>query len=76
MRRTILACALTATCAHLVAVWAIEAPMAAAQAAGGPAEDAAAILAEHGVSGGLVVHVGCGDGRLTAALRATAARPG
>jgi len=37
-------------------------------------EDAAAtarrILTETGVQGGLVVHVDCGDGRLTAALRA------
>ena len=29
------------------------------------------ILAASGVKGGLVVHVGCGDGRLTAALRAS-----
>jgi SAM-dependent methyltransferase len=28
------------------------------------------ILADTGVSGGLVVHLGCGDGKLTAALRA------
>ena len=34
------------------------------------AEDAAAILRESGVRGGLVVHVGCGDGQLTAGLRA------
>ena len=34
------------------------------------AEDAAGILAATGVKGGLVVHVGCGDGKLTAALRA------
>jgi len=32
--------------------------------------DAQRILKETGVTGGLVVHVGCGDGRLTAALRA------
>ena len=31
---------------------------------------AAGILADAGVTGGLVVHVGCGDGTLTAALRA------
>jgi len=36
----------------------------------GPAEEAARILADTGVRGGLVVHLGCGDGRLTAALRA------
>ena len=32
-------------------------------------EQAEKILKETGVTGGLVVHVGCGDGRLTAALR-------
>lgn len=31
---------------------------------------AASLLQQSGVRGGLVVHVGCGDGRLTAALRA------
>jgi len=35
------------------------------------AADAKKILATSGVKGGLVVHVGCGDGRLTAALRAS-----
>ncbi len=35
-----------------------------------PDETAARILEESGVRGGLVVHVGCGDGRLTAALGA------
>ena len=36
-----------------------------------PADDAAAQIHEAtGVSGGLLVHLGCGDGRLTAALRA------
>jgi len=34
------------------------------------AEDASEILSATGVQGGLVVHVGCSDGRLTAALRA------
>ena len=34
-----------------------------------PAEQAEKILAATGVQGGLVVHLGCGDGRLTAALR-------
>ncbi len=33
-------------------------------------EQAQQILKETGVTGGLVVHVGCGDGKLTAALRA------
>jgi len=40
-------------------------------AAADPAEEAARILEAAGVEGGLVVHVGCGDGRLTAALRAS-----
>jgi outer membrane protein assembly factor BamB len=34
------------------------------------ADDAAAILAAAGIKGGLIVHLGCGDGKLTAALRA------
>jgi len=43
----------------------------AATAAADPADDQAeAILKAAGVRGGLVVHLGCGDGRLTAALRA------
>ena len=41
---------------------------APAWAAGPTAEE---ILEETGVQGGLVVHVGCGDGQLTAALRAS-----
>jgi outer membrane protein assembly factor BamB len=36
----------------------------------GPAGEARRILDAAGVSGGVVVHFGCGDGRLTAALRA------
>jgi len=35
------------------------------------AVDARRALEASGVSGGLVVHIGCGDGRLTAALRAS-----
>jgi outer membrane protein assembly factor BamB len=35
-----------------------------------PVETAQAILAESGIRGGLVVHLGCGDGELTAQLRA------
>ncbi|MEA3367928.1 MAG: hypothetical protein U9R68_07430, partial [Planctomycetota bacterium] len=42
----------------------------AAVAAGDAAGDAAKILQETGIRGGLIVHLGCGDGRLTAALRA------
>jgi 2-polyprenyl-3-methyl-5-hydroxy-6-metoxy-1,4-benzoquinol methylase len=33
-------------------------------------KQAAQILDASGVKGGLIVHMGCGDGRLTAALRA------
>ena len=37
----------------------------------GPVEDQAAeIIEASGVGGGLIVHVGCGDGKVTAALRA------
>jgi outer membrane protein assembly factor BamB len=35
-----------------------------------PADDARTILDATGTQGGLIVHLGCGDGRLTAALRA------
>ncbi len=38
-----------------------------------PSEQAGRILDVAGVKGGLVVHVGCGDGRLTTALRAGSA---
>ena len=37
---------------------------------GGPGDEADQILAATGTTGGLVVHLGCGDGRLTAALGA------
>ena len=44
----------------------------AAEGAVGPERDQARqILEATGVRGGLIVHVGCGDGRLTAALRAS-----
>ncbi|MHC4504785.1 MAG: outer membrane protein assembly factor BamB family protein, partial [Planctomycetota bacterium] len=43
---------------------------AAAVARGAFAVSARAILDATGVKGGLVVHLGCGDGRLTASLRA------
>lgn len=42
----------------------------AAYAAGRPADEARQILAATGVQGGLILHLSCGDGRLTAALRA------
>jgi 2-polyprenyl-3-methyl-5-hydroxy-6-metoxy-1,4-benzoquinol methylase len=37
---------------------------------GAEQQQAEEILASAGIPGGVVVHVGCGDGRLTAALRA------
>ncbi|HUU91956.1 MAG TPA: methyltransferase domain-containing protein, partial [Phycisphaerae bacterium] len=53
------------TVATLVAcVLALSAPAEARET------DAGKILAASGVKGGLVVHVGCGDGKLTAALHA------
>ncbi len=39
--------------------------------AASPADEAREMLETAGVRGGLVVHVGCGDGRMTAALRAS-----
>ncbi|MDP6545865.1 MAG: PQQ-binding-like beta-propeller repeat protein [Phycisphaerae bacterium] len=41
------------------------------EARGAGAVDAKEILTAAGVKGGLIVHIGCGDGKLTAALRAT-----
>ncbi len=55
---------LTATTASLALV------LLAATASAAPDRQAADILETAGVRGGLVVHLGCGDGRLTAALRA------
>ena len=57
--------------------WAVTVMLVAAIAANGagagsdaPAEQARQILEATGVKGGLIVHVGCGDGKLTAALHA------
>lgn len=50
----------------LAAVVVLVQPIAAAEQ---PESQARQLLASAGVSGGLIVHVGCGDGRLTAALR-------
>jgi len=58
---------------HRPALWAalvVLAHTAGAHAAGDTADKARAILDEAGVRAGLIVHVGCGDGRLTAALGA------
>lgn len=46
----------------------ITSTQAVSAAAATSAED---ILKATGVKGGLIVHIGCGDGRLTAALRAS-----
>jgi len=54
--------------ASVLAVAAVFAFGAGRSAAASPAERAKAILTATGVRGGLVVHVGCGGGELTAAL--------
>ena len=41
-----------------------------ARAADDPRTSARKILDTTGIQGGLIVHIGCGDGQLTAALRA------
>ncbi|MFC1597323.1 PQQ-binding-like beta-propeller repeat protein [Planctomycetota bacterium] len=46
-------------------------PVAAQTSRQAAENEANQILRETGVRGGLIVHLGCGDGRLTAALRAT-----
>lgn len=52
-------------------LWFVPGVLRAADAGGSAAEaEARRILEATGVSGGLVVHLGCGDGRLTAALGA------
>ena len=56
--------------ALFVCVGTIALPGAEDQAASDPAGLATKILDAAGVQGGLVVHLGCGDGELTAALRA------
>jgi outer membrane protein assembly factor BamB len=57
---------------HLTAAWLALAlgGVAAQGAETSPEQAAEAIYQLSGVRGGVVVHVGCGDGRLTAALRA------
>jgi outer membrane protein assembly factor BamB len=49
----------------LVALWSTQVSLAETAS-----ETARKILAASGVKGGIVVHLGCGDGKLTAALRA------
>lgn len=54
--------------ALLIALFPLAAQAAEPSRAGGPL--AGEILAASGIKGGVVVHLNCGDGRLTAALRA------
>ncbi len=56
----------------LVALFGCAMPSLAAELPGNSADEDTAeqILATAGLHGGLIVHVGCGDGKLTAALRA------
>jgi len=59
--------------ARLGALW-FALAVSVGHAAGADPDAAAraqAILAATGVKGGLIVHIGCGDGKLTAALRAS-----
>lgn len=56
-------------CLILVVLFAFSCPLSAADGGpGSPAEQATEILDATAVKGGLIVHLGCGDGRLTAAL--------
>ena len=53
----------------ILSAWSVApAVLSAAEATAEPADAARAVFDATGVEGGLVVHVGCGDGRLTAAL--------
>jgi outer membrane protein assembly factor BamB len=54
-----------------LAVALVSLGLASAAPAATPAEDAKAILQQAGVKGGIVLHLGIGDGKLTAALRAS-----
>ena len=55
--------------ASFALVFAVAATVASAEVGAGPAdEEARRILDATGIKGGLIVHLGCGDGKLTAAL--------
>jgi len=54
----------------LAAMWAFCLPASAAEDAAAPADAAREILNATGIRGGLIVHLGCGDGKLTATLHA------
>ncbi len=51
-------------------LWALCTLSIATAQMGSPEQMAMRILKATGVKGGLIVHIGCGDGKLTAALRA------
>ena len=59
----------TCICALTLSGAVLKAAQAASSNAG--PEQAKQILTAAGIKGGLIVHLGCGDGTLTAALRAT-----
>ncbi|MHC4352756.1 MAG: outer membrane protein assembly factor BamB family protein [Planctomycetota bacterium] len=56
--------------AHITLVLLLIATSAANAQSGNPRRQAARILDATGLKGGVIVHIGCGDGKLTAALRA------
>ena len=60
----------TAILGILTVAWASAACAADRSTASRPGDSARQILAATGFTGGLIVHLGCGDGRLTAALGA------
>ncbi len=63
-------CACCFSIAALALAWTFSTASAAAVEDPDSRAVATGILRETGIQGGLVVHVGCGDGKLTAALRA------
>src|SRR5262245_45354664 len=67
LQRSLLA--MTSACLAAIAIALVSAP-AVAQDAPEPSQTAAQILDATQIQGGLIVHLGCGDGRVTAALRA------
>jgi SAM-dependent methyltransferase len=59
-----------ASCCQVAPLLVLVGLLASAAPAADPALTAQQILAETAVQGGLIIHLGCGDGRLTAALHA------
>ena len=60
----------TQSIAHITLVLLLIATSVANAQPGNPGQEAARILDATDLKGGVIVHVGCGDGKLTAALRA------